>query len=453
MMLTKQNEDLTPQLDQEDLQNINNHDYKSVIPRLILSPLQNINQIYSSQTSRGPSHHNSKKFDKEFNLDFFRLNRRETENVTKLLVKNLSGHLIIGNKKRLRSLQDKLHAEELAKSKSQSRNNLFSRQSGPHKSIQDLQLKTVVADVPITQEWKRESYQHFKLPLNDFLERERQKKEVKSYHMPMEVSNYIEACLKDKEISHKQQIYENYRESIMSQGHKTHRLQPLNHDKSSHILLNENHNYLSRVQTQDSLIKKPTFKASASRLMLSNYNRQHKNTINEDISETLNTQLSQQTTQSNFYKNHYQSSLSPQTNDYNSTFNQTHQNSIQSQQQNNLAIPTKLFRKYKQIFDRQKPDVGMTRVGQTNKQQQLDVKTSRVINIIQECDDLKDEFQVEKEGLQEIIDINYEDCQKSHQQLKKYIKSKKLLVINPSNKHQFKEIFNDSHNMIQETRQ
>lgn len=57
----------------------------------------------------------TKKFDRYFNLDFYKLNNKEINNVTKLLVKNLSNHLVIGNKRRLQNLQDRLQAEEEAK--------------------------------------------------------------------------------------------------------------------------------------------------------------------------------------------------------------------------------------------------------------------------------------------------------------------------------------------------
>lgn len=51
-------------------------------------------------------------------MDFYKLNPKELNNVTKLLVRNISSKLVVGNKKRLRSLQAKAEAEYIKANKS-----------------------------------------------------------------------------------------------------------------------------------------------------------------------------------------------------------------------------------------------------------------------------------------------------------------------------------------------
>ena len=52
-----------------------------------------------------------KKFDWELKLDFYKLNDKETDKVTNLLVKNLSNNLMIGNRRRIKSLHEKAKAQ------------------------------------------------------------------------------------------------------------------------------------------------------------------------------------------------------------------------------------------------------------------------------------------------------------------------------------------------------
>lgn len=97
------------------------------------------------------------------------------------MVNNIANKLMVGNKKRLRLLSEKADAERAHKTR--------------NKTVQRMHD---FKDVPMTERWKQQSYQHFKLPLGEFIERERIKKEVKNFNMPFEVTNYIQDCLKDK---------------------------------------------------------------------------------------------------------------------------------------------------------------------------------------------------------------------------------------------------------------
>ena len=60
-------------------------------------------------------------------------------------------------------------------------------------------LQEPVPELPLTERWKQQSYQYFKLPLNEFIEREKKKKDLKVSGIPLEMANFIEACIKEKE--------------------------------------------------------------------------------------------------------------------------------------------------------------------------------------------------------------------------------------------------------------
>ena len=95
--------------------------------------------------------------------------------------------MVVGNKKRLKQLFEKAEAEK-------ERQNKSSQRIEKPQKIEDL------SNIPLTERWKKQSYQSFKMPLNEFIERERLKKEVKTFVVPQEVTNYIESCIKEKDL-------------------------------------------------------------------------------------------------------------------------------------------------------------------------------------------------------------------------------------------------------------
>ncbi|CDW79324.1 UNKNOWN [Stylonychia lemnae] len=360
----------------------------------------------------------SKKFDKDFNLDFFKLNHKEINNVTKLLVKNLSNHLIIGTKKRLRSLQDRLQAEEEAKHQR-------SNTKGPRKKEEKHE------DIPITQRWKKQSYLHFKLPLNDFIDREKSKKEVRTDKIPQEVSNYIEICLKDKKhkfkdqqqqsilqqdqsmfgsttVLHKQSLMNRVVKSQLGNYHNNQLMSRSNQIRSSHnnILLSDQQDYLSRINSQQTHLLLPKFNNNKRQLLANYYKSINRLKLNDDLSQTI-TQDSTLTTPSKMDR---------------------------------LKVE-KITRQYKKIFEGCKTDRGMTNIGLTQRQKHLDKKTDNLIQIIRECDDLKDSYQEEKREMNDYLDQEFENFQRSHLRQRDFAKTKKLLYVSPKNRLSFDKIF------------
>lgn len=69
-------------------------------------------EIEKEVPKRRPYQRNFKKYlDKNFGLEFFKLDNKELKSVTKILEKKLSSTLKTGNKKRLKSLQERAEAE------------------------------------------------------------------------------------------------------------------------------------------------------------------------------------------------------------------------------------------------------------------------------------------------------------------------------------------------------
>ncbi|CDW83986.1 UNKNOWN [Stylonychia lemnae] len=344
-----------------------------------------------------------KSFDKEFQLDFFKLTDKELHNVTKILVKNISSHMVTNNKKRLKSLQQKAQAEQ---QKSRDPHQIKTPEIETESSARRTFIEKVdFNQIPITQRWKNQSYQTFKLPINQFIEREKTKKEKSKQNTPQEVMNYIETCMKEKEKT--QSLISKYKQSypmslLYDQPPPMHQIFPDQVAKRFQQTLNG-----GIVASKKAFFQKQLEQQSLDDSLIS---------VEPDLNSKIDKSIDRMYKQSKDISRSYQTLPNL------------------SRSRADITQSQKIQQKYKDYFDNHKADHGMPNTGETELKKKLGEKTDKLIDIIRNCDDFKEAFIDEQKQLKRSIEREQGSLHDRHEDLLKQAKGKRLLLMQPQNK-------------------